>query len=88
LARVGHRQLDGPGDGAPALFARNSTAAFRFREANGNWSSTYVSTDQHPLPAAVEVVVKPRSANAVTLVVALPAIQRRPPEAPIPLDPA
>jgi len=88
LSRVGHRQVDGSGDGAPALFARDSTASFRFREANGNWSTTYLSTDEHPLPAAVEVVVKPRVASAVTVVIALPAIEHRPPEAPAPGNPA
>ncbi len=90
LARVGHRRIDGAGDGGsggggggvPAVFARDSTASFRFREANGNWSSTYLSTEERPLPAAVEVVVKPRDASAVTVVIALPAIDNRPPQAP------
>lgn len=82
LARIGHRRIDGANDGAAAVFARDSTAAFRFREANGTWSATYLSTDEHPLPAAVEVVVKPRAASAVTVVVALPAIVNRPPKPP------
>jgi hypothetical protein len=64
------------------VFARDSTASFRFREANGNWSTTYLSTEERPLPAAVEVVVKPRAASAVTVVIALTEIDNRPPQAP------
>jgi len=86
LARVGHRRIDGGGDagggGVPAVFARDATASFRFREATGSWSTTYLSTERHPLPAAVEIVVKPRAASAVTVVIALPAIDNRPPQAP------
>ncbi len=83
LARIGHRRIDGGGDGdVPAVFARDATASFRFREANGNWSTTFLSTEERPLPAAVEVVVKPRAASAVTVVIALPAIGNRPPRAP------
>ena len=82
LARVGHRRIDGTSEEVPAVFARDSTASFRFREATGNWSTTYLSTERHPLPAAVEIVVKPRAASAVTVVIALPAIENRPPRAP------
>ncbi|MDQ3139278.1 MAG: type II secretion system minor pseudopilin GspJ [Pseudomonadota bacterium] len=84
LARIGHRRIDGGGEsgGVPAVFAREAAASFRFREANGNWSTTYLSTEERPLPAAVEVVVKPRAASAVTMVIALPAIENRPAPAP------
>lgn len=86
LARVGHRQLDGADATAPAVMARGATASFRFRQADGSWSSTFASTPRFPLPAAVEATVTPRQGGAVTLIVALPEIEHSPP--PVPGTPA
>lgn len=78
LGRIGHRRLDG-GDSANAavgVMARESSATFRYRNADGSWATSYVSSAERPLPAAVEVTIVFKRGDPVTLVVALPAIER------------
>lgn len=84
LARIGHRHLDGGSALSPpvALLARESTASFRFRNADGSWAPTYLSNAQRPLPAAVELTITYNRGNSVVIVVALPAIERPAPAAP------
>lgn len=91
LARIGHRQLDG-GDSANvlvAVMARESSATFRYRSGDGSWSSTYASSAERPLPAAVELTIAYDRRSPMTLVVALPAIVRPVPVAvPNPAQPS
>ncbi|MEA1072876.1 type II secretion system minor pseudopilin GspJ [Sphingomonas sp. LY160] len=77
LARIGHRGLDRGEEAAPALMAKDATAAFRYRSADGNWSGSYASTPERPLPAAVELVLTPKGAPAVTMVFALPDVRKK-----------
>lgn len=83
LARIGHRQLDGGGGQSPpvAILARESTASFRFRNADGSWAPIYLSSEQRPLPAAVELTITFNRGSPVVLVVALPAIEHPAPAA-------
>lgn len=73
LARVGHRQLDGDDPGQPAILARAlEQAAFRYRNLAGDWAPEWQSTPEEPLPAAVELSLRPRGRPPLLLVFALP----------------
>ncbi|MDQ3471987.1 MAG: type II secretion system minor pseudopilin GspJ [Pseudomonadota bacterium] len=73
LARVGHRQIDGGGQGDAAVLARSvGQVAFRYRGAAGDWASVWQATAQEPLPAAVELSVQSEGKPPLLFVVALP----------------
>lgn len=73
LARIGHRRLDGPSEGQPAILAdRLSRVSLRYRRADGGWGPAFRSTTEEPLPAAVELVLSRAGEAPVTLVLALP----------------
>lgn len=90
LARIGHQQLDGTAaQSAPvALLARNSSATFRFRNADGSWASTFISSVDRPFPSAVELTLTSPRRDPVVLVVALPAFERPAPALAAPVSPA
>lgn len=74
LVRIGHAQLDGGDAGQKAAFARDVEAAeFRYRNADGDWSSSYQSSPDRRLPAAVELTLTRRGEAPVTFVLALTA---------------
>ena len=83
LTRVGFDRLDGADEAsAAATIARDvASAAFRYRNAAGEWSGAFVSTEQEPLPAAVEATVTPSGKQPVVIVVALPKPAVPPPPA-------
>lgn len=73
LARIGHRQLDGDGEGQPAMLARSlEQAAFRYRDLAGEWTSVWQSTAEEPLPAVVELSLRLRGQPPLLFVIALP----------------
>lgn len=73
LARIGHPQLDGDGEGQPAILARSlDDVAFRYRSAAGDWASAWQPTSQEPLPAAVELWIRPKGQAPLLFVIALP----------------
>ncbi|MBA2467016.1 MAG: type II secretion system minor pseudopilin GspJ [Sphingomonas sp.] len=73
LARVGHRQLDGEGDGQPAILARSlDQVAFRYRNSAGDWAAVWQSTLEEPLPSAVELSLQASGQAPLLMVVALP----------------
>lgn len=78
LGRTGHRTLDGPDETSrPAALARPiRSAAFRYRNAAGDWSSIFESSETEPLPAAVELTLKPAAGEPVVMVFALPPSAR------------
>ena len=75
LARIGFRHLDGGDDAAlPALLARSiRNASFRYRLADGSWVSSFESSEEQALPAAVELTLAPSAGEPIVMIVALPA---------------
>lgn len=47
-------------------------ALFRYRDSTGNWASTFRSTEQHPLPRAVEVTITTTAGTGLVMIIALP----------------
>lgn len=73
LKRTGFPAVDGSDDGVASPLARNiESAAFRYRMLDGTWSSSFSSTEQHPLPAAVELTMTPSMGRPIVMVFALP----------------
>jgi hypothetical protein len=60
------------------------SAAFRYRMLDGSWSSSFTSTEQQPLPAAVELAMSQKRGAPVVMVFALPlgAVAPQPEQAP------
>ncbi|HET7816201.1 MAG TPA: type II secretion system minor pseudopilin GspJ [Sphingomicrobium sp.] len=83
LTRTGFARLDGPDDGPPAAIVRDvRSVSFRYRSANGSWSTTFQSSAQQPLPAAVELTVTRAEGAALVFVAALPPLGERTPQPP------
>ena len=73
LQRTGFLQVDGTDDGQGAPLARDiGSAAFRYRMLDGSWNSSFTSTDEQPLPAAVELTLTPKAGEPIVMVFALP----------------
>lgn len=73
LVRLGQSRLDGGDDAqAAALTGPLAGAAFRYRGRDGSWSSVFLSSEEQPLPTAVEVTLSPQGGDRVTMVFALP----------------
>jgi len=73
LNRVGFNNIDGNDDGLTSPLVRGvRSAAFRYRMLDGSWSSTFTSTEQQPLPAAVELTVTTDTEAPVVMVFGLP----------------
>ena len=73
LKRTGFAAVDGGDDGVASPLARNiESAAFRYRMLDGTWSSSFSSTEQQPLPAAVELTMIPSTGRPIVMVFALP----------------
>ena len=89
LARIGHRALDGgdqAGSGQPAVVVRDlEQIAFRYRSSTGDWTAAWQSTPQEPLPAAVELMMRPTGQAPLVMVIALPPRgSEHPPQPPAP----
>ena len=83
VVRVGQTRLDGGDEGQPAVLARSiANAAFRYRNLDGSWSSLFLSSEQQPLPTAVEVTLTPQGSAPVVMVFALPDTADRSPQVP------
>jgi general secretion pathway protein J len=73
LRRTGFTAVDGGDEGQPSPMARDiRSAAFRYRMLDGSWSSSFTSTEQQPLPAAVELAMSQKRGAPVVMVFALP----------------
>ena len=73
LQRTGFLQVDGTDYGqAPPLARDIGSAAFRYRMLDGSWNSSFTSTDEQPLPAAVELTLMPKAGAPIVMVFALP----------------
>ena len=71
--RTGYTQIDGIDQGQPAAIAREvREAAFRYRMLDGSWNASFASTDQQPLPTAVEVTLMREKGAPIVMVFALP----------------
>jgi general secretion pathway protein J len=74
LERTGFAAIDGSDEGIASALARDIRgASFRYRMLDGSWNSSFVSTDQQPLPTALELTMTPLSGAPVVMVFALPA---------------
>ena len=73
LLRTGFTAVDGTDEGLPSPLVRDiRSAAFRYRILDGSWSSSFTSTEQQPLPTAVELTMTPSADAPVVMVFALP----------------
>lgn len=73
LQRTGFEAVDGSDEGLASPMARDlSGVAFRYRMADGSWNSSFTSTEQQPLPTAVELTIAPLAGAPVVMVFALP----------------
>jgi len=72
LKRTGFNTVDGSDEGQSSPLARES-AAFRYRMLDGSWNSSFTSTEQQPLPTAVEVTMTPSAGQPLVMVFALPS---------------
>jgi len=85
LRRTGFAAVDGSDQGLASPLARDiRSASFRYRLQDGNWNSSFTSTEQLPLPAAVELTMTPSAGAPIVMVFALPlgAIPPQPEQAP------
>ena len=78
--RTGYRHLDGSDEGATsaALVRDINSASLRYRMLDGSWSSSFRSSEQQPLPSAVELTLTKAGAPPIVMVVALPASAQPP----------
>jgi len=73
LNRTGFNAIDGADEGLASPLARNvRTAVFRYRMLDGSWNTSFTSTEQQPLPSAVEMTMTPSAGEPVVMVFALP----------------
>lgn len=83
VLRTGFTAIDGMDSGLSSALARDVRgASFRYRLFDGNWNSSFTSTQQEPLPTAVELTMTPAAGDPIVMVVALPsaAVSRQPKE--------
>ena len=74
LRRTGFTTVDGGDDAVSSPIASElRSAGFRYRMLDGSWSSSFTSSAQQPLPAAVELTMIPASGAPLVMVFALPA---------------
>lgn len=74
LARTGFKRLDGDDQGSRgAPIARElAGATLRYRMSDGSWAGAFRSSEQAPLPAAVELTITPVQGAPVVMVFSLP----------------
>lgn len=73
LRRTGFTAVDGNDEGLPSPLVRDiRSAAFRYRMLDGSWSSSFTSTEQQPLPTAVELTMTFTEGAPIVMVFALP----------------
>jgi len=73
LQRTGFVTVDGSDEGLASPLARDiRSAAFRYRMLDGSWNSSFTSTEQQPLPTAVELTMTPAAGAPIVMVFALP----------------
>ena len=76
LTRTGFARLDGTDDAAPAapILREVRSLSFRYRSADGSWSTDFRSSQEQPLPAAVELTVTRNAGAPLVFVAALPPL--------------
>lgn len=74
LTRTGMRTLDGSDEGSVAapFYRALAGASFRYRMADGGWSTSFSTTPQEPLPLAVEVLLTPARGAPIVMLFELP----------------
>lgn len=82
LTRTGFARLDGGDEGAPAaaILRGVRSIGFRYRSADGSWSTAFRSSPEQPLPAAVELTVTRTAGAPLVFVAALPPLGERKPQ--------
>ena len=82
LTRTGFARLDGTDDAAPAapILREVRALSFRYRSADGSWSTAFRSSQDQPLPAAVELTVTRNAGALLVFVAALPPVGVRAPQ--------
>jgi general secretion pathway protein J len=87
LVRTGYRRLDGAdqaSNGQPAIVVRSlEQVAFRYRSLAGDWTSVWQATAEEPLPAAVEMTIKPSGQQPLLMIIGLPPRGAEPPLEPL-----
>jgi len=74
LQRTGLAAVDGGDEGIASPLAHDiGKAAFLYRMTDGSWNSSFTSTEQQPLPTAVELTMTPSAKSPIVMVFALPA---------------
>lgn len=76
LARTGFATLDGADDSAPpaVLLSEVQSVSLRYRSADGSWGTSFRSSPEQPLPAAVELTVTRGAGAPLLFVAALPPL--------------
>lgn len=71
LGRTGFLSLDGGGEGSTTapLARRLASGQLRYRAADGSWAGSFRSSEQAPLPTAVELTVAPADGSAAVVMV-------------------
>ena len=68
LVRHVTHALDGPAEGAPAVLIRAvDSAQWRYRDATGAWSNSWVAADPRALPRAVELTLEEKGSAPIML---------------------
>ena len=72
LQRTGFAAVDGADNGIPSPLASDARSSFRYRMLDGSWRSSFASTEQQPLPTAVELTITQTNGGPILMVFALP----------------
>ena len=73
LRRIGFAAVDGGDEAIASPLARDvASAQFRYRMLDGSWNSSFTSTAEQTLPAAVELTITPSGGRPIVMVFAVP----------------
>jgi general secretion pathway protein J len=73
LLRGGYARIDGDSDEQAAAILRSAQANFRYRSADGGWSSQFQASPDRPFPTAIELTVSSPGGPPTTLIFATAA---------------